>query len=81
MNKVGSYPKNRIKENFSVKGLSSQRFYATKVAFRFAFPVYKIIDLFRLVASKKKNTTNGEIIFHNLFDFAPSISVTCFGFK
>lgn len=67
MNKVGSYPKNRIKENFAVKGVSSQRFYVVEVAFRFAFPVYKIMDLFRLVALKEKKTRRMAALYLTIF--------------
>jgi hypothetical protein len=46
---------NRIKElkyDFAINGFSSQKFYATEAAFRFALLAYNIIAIFRLVALK-----------------------------
>ncbi len=55
--KARSDAENRIKElkeDFAVRGFSSQKFYATEAAFRFALLSYNIMALFRLVALKDK---------------------------
>ncbi len=48
---------NRIKElkyDFAIRGFSSQKFYATEAAFRFALVAYNVMALFRLIALKDK---------------------------
>jgi len=48
---------NRIKElkyDFAIRGFSSQKFYATEAAFRFALAAYNVMALFRLIALKDK---------------------------
>jgi hypothetical protein len=48
---------NRIKElkyDFAIRGFSSQKFYATEAAFRFALVAYNVMALFRQIALKDK---------------------------
>ncbi|MDI6805023.1 MAG: transposase, partial [Bacteroidota bacterium] len=50
---------NRIKElirlrRIAIRGFSSQKFYATEAAFRFALVAYNVMALFRLIALKDK---------------------------
>lgn len=57
MYKRRSDSENRIKElkyDFAVNGFSSQKFYATEAAFRFALVAYNVMVLFRLIALKDK---------------------------